>query len=75
MLDIGNARVAGMEQDLNLSSDQFEWLLRIFYIFYIAFEWMTLLWKVFPPHSYRKPLLAQCVSLLDKEGFFMLTAI
>lgn len=66
MLDIGNARVAGMEKDLNLSSDQFEWLLRIFYIFYIAFEWMTLLWKIFPPHIYRERLLAQSVSLNDK---------
>lgn len=56
LLDIGNARVAGMERDLHLSSTQFEWLLRVFYISYIAFEWMTLLWKVFPPHVYRKNL-------------------
>ena len=57
LLDIGNARVAGMERDLHLSSYQFEWLLRIFYLFYIFFEWMTLLWKVFPPHCYRKYLI------------------
>ena len=51
--DIGNARIAGMEEDLNLSSYQYEWLLRAFYISYILFEWMTLLWKVIPPHIYR----------------------
>ena len=51
--DIGNARIAGMEEDLNLSSYQYEWLLRAFYLSYILFEWMTLLWKVIPPHIYR----------------------
>lgn len=51
--DIGNARIAGMEEDLDLSSYQYEWLLRAFYISYILFEWMTLLWKVIPPHIYR----------------------
>ena len=51
--DIGNAKVAGLSKDLGLSSSQFEWLLRAFYITYISFEWMTLLWKVFPPHIYR----------------------
>lgn len=52
--DIGNARIAGMEEDLNLSSYQYEWLLRAFYISYILFEWMTLLWKVIPAHIYRR---------------------
>ena len=55
--DIGNARIAGMEDELHLESDQYEWLLRAFYIAYILFEWMTLLWKVVPPHIYRKTLL------------------
>lgn len=31
LLDIGNARVAGMENDLHLTSDQFEWLLRTYF--------------------------------------------
>ena len=59
LLDIGNARVAGMEKDLHLNSYQFEWLLRAFYIMYISFEWMTLLWKIFPPHVYRKSPLPE----------------
>lgn len=37
-----------MEEDLELSSRQFEWLIWAFYITYIGFEWMTLMsvyWK------------------------------
>ena len=41
--DIGNARIAGMQTDLDLSSSQFEWLVRAFYVTYIGFEWMTLM--------------------------------
>jgi hypothetical protein len=43
MTDIGNARIAGLADDLKLSSTQYEWLLWAFYITYILFEWMTLL--------------------------------
>ncbi|KAK5165135.1 uncharacterized protein LTR77_009232 [Saxophila tyrrhenica] len=50
--NIGNAKVAGLTEDLHLSNDQFEWLLTAFYITYILFEWMTLCFKVFPPHIY-----------------------
>jgi len=52
--DIGNARIAGMTNDLHISSLQFEWLLRAFYLMYVAFEWMSLCWKIFPPHIYRR---------------------
>jgi hypothetical protein len=41
--NIGNARIAGLVDDLGLSSKQYEWLLWAFYITYIAFEWMTLM--------------------------------
>ena len=51
--DIGNARIAGLSEDLHLSSVQYEWLLRSFYITYILFKRMNLLWKVFPPNIYR----------------------
>ncbi|KAF1927989.1 MFS general substrate transporter [Didymella exigua CBS 183.55] len=50
--NIGNARIAGMEDDLKLSSNQFEWLIWAFYITYIGFEWMTLMYRVVPPHIY-----------------------
>ncbi|KAL1652953.1 hypothetical protein SLS61_004574 [Didymella pomorum] len=50
--NIGNARIAGMEEDLKLSSNQFEWLIWAFYITYIGFEWMTLMYRLVPPHIY-----------------------
>ena len=52
LLDIGNARIAGLTEDLNLSSSQYEWLLTSFYCTYITFQWMTLLYRVIPAHIY-----------------------
>jgi hypothetical protein len=51
--DIGNARIAGMEEDLQTQpprSDWYEWALSAFYISYIVFEWMSLLFKLVPAH-------------------------
>lgn len=48
--NIGNARIAGMEEDLELSSAQYTWLLTIFYISYILFGFLAIMWKVVPPH-------------------------
>ena len=42
-VDIGNARIAGLQEDLHLNSARYEWLLTAFYITYILFEWMTLM--------------------------------
>ncbi|KAL4893549.1 major facilitator superfamily domain-containing protein [Aspergillus ambiguus] len=56
--NIGNAKIAGLMSDLRLSSLQYEWLLTAFYITYILFEWMTLLYRLVPPHIY----IAICVS-------------
>ncbi|KAK7935950.1 pantothenate transporter liz1 [Apiospora marii] len=50
--NIGNARIAGMEEDLGLRGDQYEWLLTIFYIPYILFEFLIIMWKVLPPHAW-----------------------
>ncbi|KNG47113.1 polyphosphoinositide phosphatase [Stemphylium lycopersici] len=50
--NIGNARIAGLADDLKLSSAQYEWLLWAFYITYILFEWMTLMYRIVPPHIY-----------------------
>ncbi|KAI6916344.1 MFS general substrate transporter, partial [Hortaea werneckii] len=50
--NIGNAKIAGLVEDLKLDDDQYEWLLTAFYIAYILFEWMTLCYKIFPPHIY-----------------------
>lgn len=50
--NIGNARVAGLIDDLHLSSSQFDWLLTGFYITYILFEWMAIVFKLVPAHVY-----------------------
>jgi sugar phosphate permease len=50
--NIGNARIAGMEEDLNLTSDKYDWLLTIFYISYILFEFQAIMWKLVPPHMW-----------------------
>ncbi|KAK4985384.1 hypothetical protein LTR50_006000 [Elasticomyces elasticus] len=55
--NIGNAKLAGMKDELRLSSAQYDWLLTAFYVTYILFEWMALLYRVFPPHVY----IAVCV--------------
>lgn len=47
--NIGNARTAGMADDLKLSSSNYAWLLTIFYISYICFEPATFGWKLFKP--------------------------
>ncbi|KAL2164996.1 hypothetical protein VTH06DRAFT_292 [Thermothelomyces fergusii] len=48
--NIGNARIAGMDEDLGLGTYRYNWLLNIFYITYVVTEFSVLLWKIFPPH-------------------------
>lgn len=50
--NIGNAKTAGTEADLELSDAQWSWVLNSFYICYVCFEWTTILWKIFPAHIY-----------------------
>ncbi|KAK0746669.1 major facilitator superfamily domain-containing protein [Schizothecium vesticola] len=50
--NIGNARVAGMDEDLDGQPGSYEWALTAFYLAYIGFEWMALLWRVIPAHIY-----------------------
>ncbi|KAK4226367.1 major facilitator superfamily domain-containing protein [Podospora fimiseda] len=58
--NIGNARIAGMDDDLQTSPPNdslYEWSLTAFYIAYISFEWMSLLWRVVPAHIYVSALV------------------
>ena len=48
--NIGNAETAGMQKALHLQGNKYNWLLTIFYITYIVFEFLLLFWKLFPPH-------------------------
>jgi len=50
--NIGNAKVAGLDLDLDLDSERYEWVITAFYIAYICFEWMNVLWKLIPAHIY-----------------------
>lgn len=47
--NIGNAKIAGMQDELSLDSEDYQWLLNIFYIAYVVCEFEVLLWKLFPP--------------------------
>jgi MFS family permease len=50
--NVGNAKIAGMSKDLHFDAkgNDYAWLLTIFYIGYIVFEWFAFMWKVVPPH-------------------------
>ncbi len=48
--NIGNAVIAGMTHDLHLVGDRYHWLLTIFYITYIVFQFSILFWKIYSPH-------------------------
>ncbi|KAF2154263.1 MFS general substrate transporter [Myriangium duriaei CBS 260.36] len=50
--NIGNAKTAGMQKDLHLSSSQWTWVLNSFYVCYVCFEWTNMLWKIWPAHIY-----------------------
>jgi hypothetical protein len=47
--NIGNAKIAGMAKALDLTPDRYSWLLTIFYISYILFQFQVLGWKRFQP--------------------------
>ena len=36
--NIGNAKIEGLAEDLDLSADQYNWCLTVFFFFYAAFE-------------------------------------
>jgi len=48
--NLGNARLAGMEDDIDLSGDRYNLLGTVFYIAYILSQWLCMGWKQFPPH-------------------------
>ncbi|KAF7173643.1 hypothetical protein CNMCM6106_007697 [Aspergillus hiratsukae] len=50
--NIGNAKIAGMQKDLQLTGNKYPWLLTIFYISYVVFEFQVLMWKIIKPHRW-----------------------
>ncbi|OQO05706.1 hypothetical protein B0A48_09799 [Cryoendolithus antarcticus] len=75
--NIGNAKVAGLSKDLDLSDSQYSWLLTAFYISYILFEWMTVMYQLVPPHIYISVcvcawgILASLQSLATSFGYLV----
>lgn len=60
--NLGNAKLAGMEDDIDLSGFRYNWLGTIFYIAYILSQWLLMGWKQFPPHIW-------CASVVFLWGF------
>ncbi|KAI2770055.1 hypothetical protein DTO012A8_5070 [Penicillium roqueforti] len=50
--NIGNAKIAGMKEDLDLDGKSYAWLLTIFYISYTVFEFQAMMWKIVKPHQW-----------------------
>lgn len=50
--NLGNARLAGMEDDIDLSGNRYNTLSTIFYVAYILFQWMLTGYKIFKPHKW-----------------------
>ena len=50
--NLGNARLAGMEDDIDLSGNRYTWLGTVFYIAYILSQWLCMGWKHFSPHKW-----------------------
>lgn len=59
-----------MAKDLNLVGDRYDWLLTIFYISYIIFEFLAMMWKIVPPHIWAaSTVLAWLVLWTSSVGF------
>ncbi|KAK5117969.1 hypothetical protein LTR62_004013 [Meristemomyces frigidus] len=60
--NLGNARLAGLQKDVDLKGGKYAWLGTIFYISYICFQWTQMGWKQFKPHIW-------CASVVLLWGF------
>lgn len=50
--NLGNAKLAGLAEDIDISGGRYAWLGNSFYIAYIIFQFNTLGWKIFKPHKW-----------------------
>ena len=60
--NLGNAKLAGLEDSINLAGFRYNWLGTLFYISYIVSQWLLIGWKQFPPHIW-------CASVVLFWGF------
>ncbi|KAF2095607.1 MFS general substrate transporter [Rhizodiscina lignyota] len=50
--NLGNAKLAGMTKDIDLSGNRYNTLTTIFYVAYIVSQWTVTGWKIFRPHRW-----------------------
>ncbi|KAF2757356.1 MFS transporter [Pseudovirgaria hyperparasitica] len=50
--NLGNARLVGLPEDIDVSGNRYEWLGNTFYIAYIVFQFNVLGWKIFKAHKW-----------------------
>lgn len=50
--NLGNAKLAGLGEDIDILGGKYAWLGNSFYIAYIIFQFNTLGWKIFKPHKW-----------------------
>lgn len=50
--NLGNAKLAGMSEDIDISGNRYNLLGTIFYIAYILSQWTLIGWKQFKPHRW-----------------------
>ncbi|KAF5544074.1 nicotinamide mononucleotide permease [Fusarium mexicanum] len=50
--NLGNARLAGLTDSVNLGGKRYDWLGTAFYIAYICSQWTAVGFKRFPPHKW-----------------------
>lgn len=65
--NIGNAQTAGMGKALGFGDDKYQWLLTIFYIPYILFEWAAIMWKIVPPREHTNSYLTRTPTLTSLQ--------
>lgn len=68
--NIGNAKVANMDKDLGISDDQYQWLLTIFYIGYIVFQFLLICYKFIRPSRF----MGTCVFFWGVAAILQATA-
>ncbi|PWN33184.1 MFS general substrate transporter [Meira miltonrushii] len=68
--NIGNAKVAGMTADLHISDSQYEWLLTVFYIGYIVFQFLLICYKFIKPSRF----MGTCVFFWGVAAILQATA-
>ena len=66
--NLGNAYLAGLAQDVDLSGYNYNWLGTAFYIAYILFQWSAVGWKQFKPHIWVACVVLTWVSISSLQA-------